>query len=232
VNGCPNPPHVPLFEIRGVPGTSYLRSSVGEVYRSGSWDILENSSRLDYQGGSIEQRISGYSKASYVKFSIAPLVEIGGFIPSVKNPLRLSLGDGQDIYYYPSQQLFFSKTGIRSDYDVEYVNYEFDERALTFASTPNDPRYLDVPSELLPALKPLAQKIVENYGAKTPYEKLKAIETYLPLSRKEGRLCTLQLGLRSACKNLGIASEACDRLLRGSLRRISDRIRRSGPRLR
>jgi transglutaminase-like putative cysteine protease len=179
VNGCPNPPHVPLFEIRGVPGTSYLRSSVGEVYRSGSWDILENSSRLDYQGGSIEQRISGYSKASYVKFSIAPLVEIGGFIPSVKNPLRLSLGDGQDIYYYPSQQLFFSKTGIRSDYDIEYVNYEFDERALTFASTPNDPRYLDVPSELLPALKPLAQKIVENYGAKTPYEKLKAIETYL-----------------------------------------------------
>jgi hypothetical protein len=173
-------PHSPLFEVHGVPMTRYLRVSVGEVYRSGFWEILNKSLRIKYQGEPIEQTITSYMKASYVKFNITPLVTLEGFIPSSKNPLRLSLPkDDRDLYYYPSQQIFFSKAGVHDSYRVEYIKYEFDERDLASASMPSNPRYLDVPRELFLVLKPLAQKIVETYGAKTPYEKLKAIEAYL-----------------------------------------------------
>jgi hypothetical protein len=55
----------------------------------------------------------------------------------------------------------------------------FDEKILTSASMPNDSRYLDVPQNMFPTLKSLANKIVEMYGAKSPYEKLKAIEDFL-----------------------------------------------------
>ena len=180
VEGCLNNSHTPLFEVHGSPRTAYLRTSVGEVYRSGSWDILDTSSRVEYRGGAIEQAAIGYSKASYVKFRIEPLVAIKGFIPSVKNSVRLSLPeDGYAIHYYPSQQIFFSESSIRSGYGIEYVSYEFDERDLMSGSVPIELGYLDVPKEMLPALRPLAQKIVETYRADTPYEKLKAIEHYL-----------------------------------------------------
>jgi len=177
---CCTPPHIPLFELLGAPRASYLRVSVGEVYRSGSWDILNASLRTRYQGELIEQTVTSYARASHVKFHVVPLVAIEGFIPSAKNPLKLSLFEGKcDLYYYPSQQIFFLKGGTRSNYSVEYVKYEFDERELASASVSSDPKYLDVPQELLPLLKPLAEEIVKTYRAKTPFEKLKAIEAFL-----------------------------------------------------
>jgi len=64
------------------------------------------------------------------------------------------------------------------------MNYFFDENMLASASTPNDARYLNVPSYMLSILKSLALEIIEEYGAKTVYEKLKVIENFLKSNYK------------------------------------------------
>ena len=171
---------LPLFEIYGATSTPYLRVLVCEIYSDGVWGILNASLPMKYGGAFIEQNVTRYVSASHIGFQIIPLSVIEDFIPSVSNPLRLVLlEDKCDLWYYPDQQSFFSEEGIYNDYYVNYVNYVFNEEMLVSASPLNDSRYLDVPQNLFPVLESLAHEIIEEYGAKKPYEMLKAIEDYL-----------------------------------------------------
>ncbi|MEM2248713.1 MAG: transglutaminase domain-containing protein [Candidatus Bathyarchaeia archaeon] len=184
VRGCrlcfDNLTNIPLFEIYGAVKSRYLRVLVGEIYENGVWSILNNSLLSKYNGEEIKQSITNYTSASLVGFQIIPLTIMEGFIPSASNPLRLRLLENKNnLWYYPNQQIFFSEEKIDGDYHVTYMNYFFDEKILALASTLSDPRYLGIPSYMLPALKSLAFEIVEKYGAETTYEKLNAIVDFL-----------------------------------------------------
>ncbi|MEM2661204.1 MAG: transglutaminase domain-containing protein [Nitrososphaeria archaeon] len=158
---------------------------VGEIYENGIWRVLDNSSSLKYDGEIINQSVIKYVAVSPIGFQIIPIVSIGGFIPSISNPLVLKVLENKiSLSYYPDQQIFFTEDKIDGVYNVIYMSYLFDESILLTASTSNDSRYMDIPSYMLSTIRSLALNITEKYGAKTTYEKLKAIENFLKTNYK------------------------------------------------
>jgi len=159
--------------IYGAPGTAYLRTAVGEQY-DGEWNITEPSP-VTYSGGLLRPSVTGYRSSSTYRFMVKPVAEMGGFIPTPIHTTELNLlGPTQ---YYPDEAIFFSQDILQNSYSVSYKNYEFDESTLIDAELLQDHQYTGVPTQMLEGLRSLALTVTR--GAATPYEKLRALESYL-----------------------------------------------------
>jgi transglutaminase-like putative cysteine protease len=164
-----------LFLVRGVTNTSYLRNLVGETYQDGSWLPAQNAPMLEYAGGQIAHSVTDYASAYETSFEIQPFTVFGGFIPTTKDPSWISLNSS--LQYYGDQQVFFSEYEFQCSYNLSYTSYRFDLKKLEDAQTVPDSKYLEVPSELLQKLQPLALNITQNLTS--PFDQAKAIEDYL-----------------------------------------------------
>jgi len=165
----------PLFSIKGVTQTSYLRNLVGETYEDGNWLPIENASSVQYTGGQITYNVTDYFSASAVTFQIQPSSAFGGFIPSTKETNWISLNSS--VQYYPDQQIFLSDNTFTNSYNLSYTSYQFDETTLSEAQTVPDNSYLEVPPDILQMLRPLALNITQNLTS--PFDQATAIEDFL-----------------------------------------------------
>jgi hypothetical protein len=167
------PEKVDLFYIFGLTGTGYLRTGVGEYY-DGIWEMVDPASEA-FSGGVLEYPVSGFSEATKYRFMVAPLVEMGGFIPVAQYSNELVLDSR--VQWYADQQLFFSNDHFTSSYIVAHNEYNFSYQSLEAASLWEDVRYLNVPTNLLSKLRILAQEI--TYGYDSPYLKIVALRDYV-----------------------------------------------------
>ncbi|MCW3978306.1 MAG: transglutaminase-like domain-containing protein, partial [Candidatus Bathyarchaeota archaeon] len=166
-------PEVDLFEISGVTGSDYLRTMVGERY-DGLWNLVRPDPQ-PYGGGPISYPVSGYADDPTYAFTISPLKEMGGFIPTALYTNELWLD--AEVERYQDQLIFFSTEVFREPYSLSITSFEFDYGIIDGAVTVSDPRYLNVPEDLLDGFRSIALDATSGTG--TPYEKLKALEAFL-----------------------------------------------------
>ena len=166
---------IPLFTIKGVPYTGFVRMSVGEVYRSGMWSPFENATSLPYEGEYLSFEIESWTGVRTNTVSIAPVESIQGYLPTLGHPVQLSALSG--LLYFPSQESFYSDVPITSEYTVQYSLYSYNETLLESASVIPDPRYLQLPDEITPRTLELASELIA--GLESPYERAEAIANYL-----------------------------------------------------
>ena len=164
-----------LFMIKGATYTPYLRILVGETYNDGSWLPSGNSSVVEYVGGRINDTVTDYASSNETAFEVQPLSLLGGFIPTCKDTTGVIVGF--PLQYYKDQQVFFSPREFSDPYNVTHVSYQFDTSTLKNASTVPDDRYLDISSQLLEQVKPLALNLTRNISS--PFDQAKAIQDYL-----------------------------------------------------
>ena len=79
-----------LFSIRGRTDTRYVRTMVGEVYSNGCWLLSEDAQHTIYKGEYIRHDIVNFARSYTVSVEIQPLTPFSGFIPSMKNPNKVS----------------------------------------------------------------------------------------------------------------------------------------------
>jgi len=174
VEGAPGGGATPLFEITYPPMTRYLRWIIGEEYDGGEWQSREGHEWFQYQGENLELELLDQPQAEYF-FTIRPFFNISGFIPGTLHTTRV--GGITNLERYPHLALFASPEPFSLTYGITHAAYEHAESTLRIAEiTPNDD-YLQVPEEIADRLRGFAMEIVED--SSTPWEQLKAIETYL-----------------------------------------------------
>jgi transglutaminase-like putative cysteine protease len=169
------PPHVSVFSVVGTPRTWFLRGSVGEVYEHGGWRMGDNLEILDYAGEEIIPKITKYSSSEEWRVTIVPTAVLGGFVPTPGYATRVE--NLRALKYFPLQISFFAVSAFSNPYSVSYKVYEYDEGLLSGASLDVDQAYLQLPPEVTERTRQLALEITR--GIENPYEKAKAIESYL-----------------------------------------------------
>lgn len=172
------PPHTPLFEIVGAPNEWFVRERVGEIYGDGFWRMSENSLIVDYGGEDIVPDVKEYSSSVDWRTTIVPIALMRGFIPAPSYAIRVENLD--NLKYLPLQHSFFTGFSFGSTYSVSYKIFEYNEELLRGAKLDLDPVYLQLPAEVTGRTKQLALGITQ--GIENPYEKAKAIESYLRTS--------------------------------------------------
>jgi transglutaminase-like putative cysteine protease len=172
------PPKVDLFYIYGITGTSYLRTGVGEQYE-GIWKLIDPSPR-PFRNELLSYPVTDYSEATKYRFMIAPIVEMGGFIPSAQYTNELLLDYPSN--WYPDQQLFFTSRIFTAPYIVDHTEYDFSEQTLLEASLREDSRYLNIPPSLEEQLRILALNVTDGIGPQ--YLQIVALRDYLKFTYK------------------------------------------------
>ena len=201
---APMAAHVPVFEVTGAAQTSYLRTTVGDVYELGGWRQLDPvtvtyashtslPSRLqaEYQSpsgafsslpsqrrGSAE--LFGIHKAPADRASnrirITPAQETGALVfGTMPTSLDLQLAD-QNGVFFPFSATFFSAAAVSGFSWTSVISY-FSPEQYTTAAVVADPTYVQLPSGLPARIGRLAGDITRPYDS--PYAKAKALERYL-----------------------------------------------------
>jgi len=127
------------------------------------------------RGEYIRHDIVNFARSYTVSVEIQPLTPVSGFIPSMKNPNKVSTD--LTLQYFPEQQIFFSNLTFTQPYNITYTIYDFDLETLKAAKASKNEKYTSAPQSLLEELRPLALKITEGFNS--PFEKLVAIEGFL-----------------------------------------------------
>jgi transglutaminase-like putative cysteine protease len=108
--------------------------------------------------------------------TITPILEFGiGFIPTSLYTTTLSIVS--QMNYLPVQYSFFSTSAFSSSYTFSTAQFIFDSELLDTGQVIHQEDCLQLPAVITERTRELAEQIVE--GLVTPYEKAKAIETYL-----------------------------------------------------
>ena len=175
--GCEGgqPYDMDIFEIMGRTGTAYLRTAVGEVYNRGWKSTNQNGAPYNGEYRDQANQFSASSEAHY--FVIKPLAPLGGYIPTPKNVNQIVID--KSLIEYPSFHLFWG-SATEESYEVSSTEFFFAASVLRDASCWYNETYLQVPSELKSKLKPLAEQVTGGYSS--PYDKLKALESYLQMN--------------------------------------------------
>ena len=198
-----HPTKFPVMQVSGSTDTRYLRTATGDVYENGSWTQLDHISVPTGQAQHIPEAVRSLllsssegldglpperlNTALLAGYEIRPEHEatdhiIVSFVEArhlvtgvVANSLHTSK------VYRPGMFRPFSATLVL---DNLAIGYEFASYAPTFsnaqlraANTASDSTYLQLPENLPERLKELALRITERYTS--PYDKAKAIESYL-----------------------------------------------------
>ena len=164
----------PLFTLKGVSLTSYLRVKIGQIYSSGSWSFQGEAT--DYRGEIIPiADPANYTRKSSMMLEIRPNIFLGGFIPVVKDAFQVN--NSLLLKYYPEDQAFYTNIATDSTYNVGYNLYLYNKSVLENATVTSNSGYLDVPEELMAKIKDLATFVAREKSS--PYEKAVAIESFL-----------------------------------------------------
>jgi hypothetical protein len=169
-----------LFLIIGRTGTSYVRNFIGEKYFNGLW-FANLTSALEYKGDKLAFAAPKYVDSETEKIIIIkPFTTLQGIIPTMKDTSLVSnlpRSTQTDLVYYVDQGLFYSSKSFDNPYNMSYVLYDFDPQVLSKATVKEKAQYLSVPDSLTGKLKGLAENVTKN--ASSPYEKAKALESFL-----------------------------------------------------
>jgi hypothetical protein len=172
------PPHIPLFEVTGAGNVSYLRSMAHSLYENSTWEMEPSASFSSYLGERLIHVVKGFSKVAQhnikittrANFQFGPVIlPISLYPATVSSPWPLN--------YYADEEAFISPQGMPDLYSFQSIDYSFDAAVLNQASVDPDTRYMNLPSTTPERIKQLAQTITQ--GALSPYQKAKAIESYL-----------------------------------------------------
>jgi transglutaminase-like putative cysteine protease len=161
-----------LFEIIGIPKTSYIRQNALEVYEEGYWFPF-NVLLKTYDHRPIEHFNRGFT-GELTSFIVNPLFPMTGFIPSVI--YTSEIGGSEQLILYPNQLAFYSKTSI-GPYPSRYYERLTQSYLLENSQLLTTGRYIEVPVNVYEKLRPLALNVTE--GSASDYSKLRAIEHYL-----------------------------------------------------
>ena len=165
----------PIMEIRMATRTRYLRRMPAENYSGGSWwptndyvnEVYDEEQLKDYDG---------YPIQGFNQFYVTPLTTFSGFV--VVAPTTQSVVEfNGSLRYYPELQAFESEEPFMSPYWVSHLILNQPEASLRAAQVEGTESMLQIPSGLKDQFKAYALEITKGYNS--PYEKLRAIESYL-----------------------------------------------------
>ncbi|MEM4522951.1 MAG: transglutaminase domain-containing protein [Nitrososphaeria archaeon] len=161
----------PLFRVRGLPRSPYLRTSPGEIYQAGTW--MPYPSNGERYSGEVINTPSLSSEI--LSIEIIPLVEIGGFLPVIRETSLLVIDN--ETLWFPSLMSFYLNGTTTKPYTVMYTPEVHDERLLFGAKCPHDPLMLQLPPSITNRTRQLAIEITR--GIDGDYQKAIAIRDYL-----------------------------------------------------
>ncbi len=170
------PPDIPVFTVKGAANTTLLRSTALAVYDGKEWRIASDAEYYGYDGEELNASAREYSSSSRDTITVTPIVEFApGFIPTSLYTTGVSLDS--PLRYYPAQFGFFSKSAFTTSYEFSTTHYVFNTSLLNAGQMISEEHYLQIPEVITERTGELAKEITN--GLNTPYEKAKAIETYL-----------------------------------------------------
>ena len=194
----------PIFEVTGAANTGYLRVTTGEVYRDGQWLSLYPVELPSAANARVPQIVTSALQQPDGPFSLIPddrldlslvrqfettpyntvvdrirITPIGNLRAIPGGPIPVS----KNLQAINIQGRFFPFSGTYSS-DSSIAQYSWTSRIpqyslsqLSGARTVSDPTYTQLPADLPDRIRELALTITRNRVG--PYEKAKAIETYL-----------------------------------------------------
>jgi transglutaminase-like putative cysteine protease len=179
VEGGPNG-YETLLEIFGKTQTGYIRTGVGEIYRTSVWVIDPAAEVTSYDGSFISQELSQCSSKSQGSVTIKLVGTWSGFTPALLYSNRISLGQTLPTQFYPSQNIFKVLSTFNGAYDDEYTHYMFNEELLRTTPVVSDASalYLGVPDSLKSNLQEILGRI-DLAHATSDYERITLIRDYL-----------------------------------------------------
>ncbi len=198
------PPHTPVFDVRGAARTGYLRTSVGDVYENGRWRQLDPVAVPYADGGSVSDAVSTHYASSTGEFSPLPhwrrdTASLFGFwedphrvesdriqvfptgtfteLPYGVMPTSLNLQetDLQGVFYPFSATFSIEKPVAGYSWTADVLSYSPGQYATAIAAP--DTTYIQLPPNLPDRIRRLALDITAGHS--TPYARAKAIEQYV-----------------------------------------------------
>ena len=198
------PDPIPLFVVTGAAHTSYLRTTVGDVYDKGWWRQLEPVSlaykanqsvphlvrnEMAREDGLLASLPAGrVDSALLARFDADPAVTVtdtirveslaaSGKIPAGVVPTARSLDSVEfDGRFRPFSGTFVL-TGAVASYSWVSQAPRFSEAQLSAAAAVSDSTYTQLPESLPQRIRDLAQEVTDGHDS--VYAKAKALETYL-----------------------------------------------------
>ena len=172
------PPHIPLFDVSGAAGISYMRSTAPSLYDDNMWKIDPSESFSPYLGERLTPDVKNFSKLTVSDVKVTPMQKFeSGSLPLPTSMYPASVSSALPLTYSADEQAFISPKGMPDSYSFQSINYSFDPAFLNKASVDANSKYLKLPATTTDRVKQLAQDITQ--GASSPYQKAKAIESYL-----------------------------------------------------
>ena len=191
------PPHEPVFEVRGASRTGYLRTATGDAYENGRWRQIDpvsielNTSDLpDQVSAQIESWsmpehrlnpsllvLRGANEEGLNKITVSPIGS-SKYIPAGVVPvaLRVFSASHPESNYWPFSATVSTKEPV-DGYKWYSWATEFSGERLTQSRLASDPTYTRLPEDMPSRIRQLALEITA--GHESPYEKAKAIERFL-----------------------------------------------------
>lgn len=189
------PPHLPLFSVRGAGAISYLRSGVGDYYEDGRWLQLDPVEapfeRLEQMGELAGRTYSEVDRPAPPRASIAPHLMGTTYALSVRvSPVGtgatiaagiIPTSLGLRFVYEPGVYMPYSST-VRLENEADEVLWQaravkYGQEALAAAEPYQDPAYTQLPDGLPERIGELAREITEQHSG--TYAQAKAIQDYL-----------------------------------------------------
>ena len=206
---CERLVETPVFTVTGARQTGYLVMATGDIYTGDGWQQLDPVAlnyrrsesvpelvRDSFEDGrnpwSVlpESRIEpillapdegDFDNSSSTRVRVAPIAAGGRINPGLVPVSRHVNSVGLDGSYRPFSGTFEMDEPVRS-YEWWSVLPQPSERDLNRARSVADPTYTQLPANLDPRIRDLAEQITS--GHRTPYAKARAIESYLSSTYK------------------------------------------------
>ncbi len=175
-------PHLPVFEVQGARGVSFLRTAVGDRYENGQW-YPDQKAGVTYTSGSPVPNLGALSQPTMSatgkatsELTVTPAGDAQdiprGNVPISSQPSALSVGGT----LYPNSETFASGQAVPS-YSWTSDVPVFSEAQLRGAQVSPHYGHTSIPDAVPERVRRLAQRITSEQTS--PYQKAKAIERYL-----------------------------------------------------
>ena len=193
----PGGANIPVFRLEGKPHTGYLRTATGDVYVDGDWKQVDpvvadvrigdsipdmvDRTRHEWAGLPWERinpdllvhRNQGGRTYAVRALPTAANTSLPFTVLPVPNGLQTTSVQGG---YYPFSATFHVNEPV-PDYSWTFRRATHSSAAYLSASAAPDRTYLQLPADLPPRIRELADAVTSGYTS--PYAKARALETYL-----------------------------------------------------
>ena len=196
--------HNPIFQVHGAGHTSYLRTSVGDVYENGKWRQMHPVGFWVYPGEKVPAAVvremenpdSDFARYPPERLDVALLAgfqtrpvatytdvirmtPIGSLEAFPKGPLPISLhlqSIDTGVFLWAYNARLYSAHSVPT-YSWTSKIPVYSEAQLRQASVSSDATYTQLPSSIPDRVRQKAEEITRGYSS--PYLKAKALERYL-----------------------------------------------------